>query len=65
MIPDTETQQESKSVYPGKPARHAWADPCRYFTQSPLCWFSRGTAYILKRQTKVPKHPTTVAYDAL
>ena len=35
MIPETENPQEAKSVYPGKPARHAEADPGRYFTQSP------------------------------
>ena len=41
MIPETEHLQEAKSVCPGKPARHASADPGRYFTQSPQCWFSR------------------------
>ena len=41
MIPDTENPQEAKRVYPGKPARHALADPGRYFTQCPQCWFSR------------------------
>ena len=35
MIPETENTQEAKSVYPGKPARHAEADPDRNFTQSP------------------------------
>ena len=44
MIPETENPQEAKSVYPDKPARHAYADPGRFFTQSPLCLFSRGTA---------------------
>ena len=27
MIPDIENPKEAKSVYPGKPARHAYADP--------------------------------------
>ena len=43
MIPETENPQEAKSVYPGKPVRHAYADPGRYFTQSPQCWFSPRT----------------------
>ena len=43
MIPETEKQ--AKRVCPGKSARHAYADPgVGYFTQSPQCWFSRGTA---------------------
>ena len=46
MIPETENPLEVKSVCPGKPARHALANPGRYFTQSPHCWFSRGTAHI-------------------
>ena len=33
MVPDTENPQEAKSVYPGKPARHAQADMGQYFTQ--------------------------------
>ena len=45
MIPERETPYEAKSVCPGQPAQHAQADPDRYFTQSLLCWFSRGTAY--------------------
>ena len=47
MIPETENLQEAKSVYPGKPVRHAQADLGRYFTQSPHCWFSRGMARII------------------
>ena len=35
MIPETENPQESKSVYLGKPAQHALADPGQYFMQSP------------------------------
>ena len=46
MIPETEYPQEANSVQPGKPARHASADPGRYFTQSPQCWFSRGMAQL-------------------
>ena len=45
MIPETENLQNAKSVYPGKPARRAKADPSRYFTQSPQCWFYYGTAH--------------------
>ena len=48
MIPETENPQEARRVCPGKPVRHAWADPSRYFTQSPQCLFSRGTADINK-----------------
>ena len=33
MIPVTENPQEAKSVCPGKPARHAYVDLGRYFTQ--------------------------------
>ena len=51
MTPETENPQEAKSFNPGKPVRHAYADPGRYFTQSPQCWFSRGTAHI--RRVKV------------
>ena len=47
MIPETENPQETKIVYPGKPARHAYADLGRYFTQSPQCWFSRGTTHMM------------------
>ena len=47
MIPETENAQEAKSVCPGQPARHAQADLGRYITQSPQCWFSRGTARII------------------
>ena len=35
MIPETENPQEAKNVYPGNPARHAYADQGRYFTQTP------------------------------
>ena len=45
MIPETENPQELTSEYPGKPVRHAQADPGGYFTQSPQCRFSRGTAH--------------------
>ena len=45
MSPETENQ-EVKIAYPGKPARHAYANPGRYFTQKSQCWFSRGTAHI-------------------
>ena len=37
VIPETENPQEAKSVYPGTPVWHAYADPGRYFTQSPQC----------------------------
>ena len=47
MIPETENPQESKSVCPGGPARHAQTDPGRYFTQSPHCWFSRYSSHIM------------------
>ena len=47
MIPETDNSQEAKSVHPGKPARHAKPDPGRYFTPSPQCWFSRGTAHVM------------------
>ena len=46
MIHETDNLQVAKSVYPGKPARHAYADPGRYFTQSPQCWFFRRSAHI-------------------
>ena len=46
MIPETEDLQKAKIVYSGKPARHAQADPFRYFTQRSQCWFSRGTAHM-------------------
>ena len=46
MIPETENPQEANSVCLGKPPRHAYADPGRYFTQSPQCCFSHGTAQI-------------------
>ena len=36
--------QQAKRVCPDQTARHAQADPSRYFTQ---CWFSRETADIL------------------
>ena len=47
MILETENPQEAKSVYLGKPARHAQADPGQYFMHSPQCWFYRGTTRIL------------------
>ena len=47
MFPETENPQEAKSIYSGKPVRHAKTDLGRYFTQSPQCWFSRGTAHII------------------
>ena len=47
MIPETENPQEAKSVYPGKLARHTYADPGRYFTQSPECSFSRETGHVI------------------
>ena len=43
MIPETENTQKAKSVYPGKPARHAKADLGRYITQF---WFSRGMTHM-------------------
>ena len=46
MIPETENPQETKSVYPGKPAQHVKAYPGRNFTQGPLFCFSRGTAHL-------------------
>ena len=46
MISETENPHEAKRVCPGYPARYAKSDPCRYFTQSPQCWFSRETAHI-------------------
>ena len=46
MIYKTANPQEAKKVYQGKPVRHAQADPVRYFTQSPHCWFSHGTAHV-------------------
>ena len=46
MIREAENPQEAKSVYPGKPARHTYADQGRYFTQIPHCWFfSRDGSY--------------------
>ena len=59
MFPDTENPQEAKRVYPGKPARHAYADPGRYFTQSPHCWFSRGTAKLSLALTKLQHESRT------
>ena len=50
MIPEVENPQEAKSVCPDLPARHAFADPGRYFTQSPRrvhADFSSGTANII------------------
>ena len=44
MMSETENPQQATSVYPGKPVRHAYADPGPYFTQNPQCWFSRGPA---------------------
>ena len=41
MIRETENPQEAESVYPGKTALHAQADP------GPQCWFSRGTGYMV------------------
>ena len=35
MILEKKNPQEAKSIYPGNPARHAKADPGRYFTLSP------------------------------
>ena len=46
MIPETENPQEAKSFFSGKPARHAYAHPGRYFTQSPQCCFSLGAAHM-------------------
>ena len=46
MMPETENPQEANSVYPGKPSRHAYGDPGRYFTHSPQCWvISRDGSY--------------------
>ena len=53
MIPETYHPQESKSVCPGRPALHAKTDPGRYFTQSPQCLFSRGTAIISIHNQKI------------
>ena len=36
MIPESENPQEGKRICPGSPARHAQADPGRYFTQSTM-----------------------------
>ena len=47
MIPETVNQQEGKGVYPGKPAWHTQANPGRYFTKSPQCWYSRRTAHLI------------------
>ena len=47
MIRETENPQKAKRVCPGKPARHAYADPDRYFTLSQQWWYSRGTAHIV------------------
>ena len=46
MIPETENPHEAKNVYPGKPVQYAYADPGRYFMQSPQCWFSLRPAHI-------------------
>ena len=46
MIPETENPQEAKSVHLCKPAQHAYADPGRYFTQSPQYWFYHGTTHL-------------------
>ena len=46
MIPETENPQEAKSVYLGKPARHAKDDLGRYITQRPQCLvFSRDGSF--------------------
>ena len=42
MIPETENPQEAKSIYPSKPARHAYAEPERYINvgflaRRPIC----------------------------
>ena len=50
MISETETPQDAKSVFPGKSARHAQADPSRYFTQSPQCWFYYEMAQLCKAE---------------
>ena len=44
--------------------RHAYADPSRYFTQSPQRWFSRGTAHIyLKTNYPLPPAHESAADD--
>ena len=46
IISETENQLEAKSACPDQRARHAKADPGRYFSKSPHCWFSRGMAQL-------------------
>ena len=46
IIPETEKPQEAKRVCLDKPARHAFADPGRYFTQKVL-FFPRNGLYVL------------------
>ena len=48
MIPETEKPQEAKSVYPGKPARHAQANLGRYvYAESTTLFLSRDSSYVL------------------
>ena len=56
MISEKENPNEAKRVCPGQPARHAKADPGRYFTQKPQCWFSRETAHRLQMRQNAPTY---------
>ena len=51
MIPETENPQETKNVYPGKPAQYAKADPRQNFTT--MLVFSREGSH---SKTSIKKH---------
>ena len=53
MTPETENPQETKSVCPGKPARHALAEPDQYFTQNPQLLLSGGGSFTFYTIAKV------------
>ena len=53
MIHETENPQEANGVCLGSPARQAYADPGRYITQSPQCWFSLGTVQLCRSEGSV------------
>ena len=52
MIPETENPQEAKSVYPGKPMRHAQADQGLY-AETTMLVFSRDGSHVYVKLTAV------------
>ena len=53
MIPETDNPQEGKRVSPGWPARHAEANPGRYFSQSTILVFWWNGSFIFLKK-KIP-----------